>query len=74
MKRVVVIGAGHIGATVARMLGQTGDYDVVLADQSAEALASNPDSLGVSKVSLDVTMGGALEGALTGARAALATL
>jgi saccharopine dehydrogenase-like NADP-dependent oxidoreductase len=47
---------------------------VVLADQSAEALASNPDSLGVSKVSLDVTLGGALEGALAGAWAVISAL
>ena len=39
MKDVVVIGAGKIGATVAGLLAQTGDYQVTLADRSAEVLA-----------------------------------
>jgi hypothetical protein len=38
MKDVVVIGAGKIGATVARLLASTGDYQVTLADRSPEAL------------------------------------
>src|ERR1700730_307967 len=38
MKEVVVIGAGKIGATVAGLLAATGDYQVTLADRSAEAL------------------------------------
>jgi saccharopine dehydrogenase-like NADP-dependent oxidoreductase len=36
MKDVVVIGAGKIGATVARLLASTDDYRVTLADRSAE--------------------------------------
>jgi saccharopine dehydrogenase-like NADP-dependent oxidoreductase len=38
MKDVVVIGAGKIGATVARALASTGDYQVTLADRSPEVL------------------------------------
>jgi saccharopine dehydrogenase-like NADP-dependent oxidoreductase len=38
MKDVVVIGAGKIGATVARSLASTGDYQVTLADRSPEVL------------------------------------
>jgi saccharopine dehydrogenase-like NADP-dependent oxidoreductase len=38
MKDVVVIGAGKIGATVARLLASTGDYQVTLADRSPDVL------------------------------------
>ena len=38
MKDVVVIGAGKIGATIAGLLAATGDYQVTLADRSAEVL------------------------------------
>ena len=38
MKDVIVIGAGKIGATVARALVSTGDYQVTLADRSPEVL------------------------------------
>ncbi|HEY6258851.1 MAG TPA: saccharopine dehydrogenase family protein [Xanthobacteraceae bacterium] len=38
MKDVVVIGAGKIGATVAGLLAQTGDYQVTLADRSGDVL------------------------------------
>ena len=40
MKSVVVIGAGKIGTTVAGLLASTGDYQVTLANRSAEAHAS----------------------------------
>ena len=38
MKDVVVIGAGKIGAAVARLLASTGDYQVTLADRSPDVL------------------------------------
>jgi len=38
MKDVVVIGAGKIGATVAGLLATTEDYQVTLADRSADVL------------------------------------
>lgn len=38
MKRVVVLGAGKIGATIADLLAGSGDYDVVVADASELAL------------------------------------
>ena len=37
--RTVLLGAGHIGQTIARLLGRTGDYEVTVVDRSAEALA-----------------------------------
>ena len=38
MKEIVVIGAGKVGSTVARLLAPTGDYRVTLADLSPEIL------------------------------------
>ncbi|MBS9721158.1 saccharopine dehydrogenase family protein [Tianweitania sp. BSSL-BM11] len=35
MKKVVVVGAGNIGSTIAAMLAETGDYAVVLCDSNA---------------------------------------
>ena len=35
MKNVVIIGAGKIGSTIARLLSHSGDYQVVVADRSA---------------------------------------
>jgi len=37
--RTVLLGAGHIGQTIARLLGRCGDYEVTVVDRSAEALA-----------------------------------
>lgn len=37
--RLVLLGAGHIGQTIARLLGRSGDYQVTVVDRSAEALA-----------------------------------
>ena len=40
MKDIVVIGAGKIGACVAGLLAQTGDYQVTLVDRSPEVLGN----------------------------------
>jgi len=37
--RITLLGAGHIGQTIARLLGDSGDYDVVVVDRSEQALA-----------------------------------
>ncbi len=37
--RTVLLGAGHIGQTIARLLGRCGDHEVTVVDRSAEALA-----------------------------------
>jgi saccharopine dehydrogenase-like NADP-dependent oxidoreductase len=39
MKDVVVIGAGKIGSTVARLLAATSEYQVTLVDRSADAFS-----------------------------------
>ena len=40
MKDVVVIGAGHIGSTIAAFLSAVGDYRITVTDRSADALAA----------------------------------
>ena len=37
--RIALLGAGHIGQTIARLLGRSGDYEVTVIDRSPEALA-----------------------------------
>ena len=39
MHKAAVIGAGKIGSTIASLLAGSGDYEVLVIDQSAEALA-----------------------------------
>jgi len=39
MRKAAVVGAGKIGSTVASLLAGSGDYEVLVVDQSAEALA-----------------------------------
>jgi saccharopine dehydrogenase-like NADP-dependent oxidoreductase len=36
--RITLLGAGHIGQTIARLLSSSGDYEVTVVDRSAEAL------------------------------------
>ena len=38
MRKVIVLGAGKIGSTIADLLGGSGDYQVVVADHSQTAL------------------------------------
>src|SRR6478609_10461819 len=45
MRKVAVVGAGKIGSTIVDLLTGSGAYEVVVVDQSAEALAGlNPRS------------------------------
>ncbi len=36
--RITLLGAGHIGQTIARLLSHTGDYEVTVVDRAASAL------------------------------------
>ena len=38
MRKAAVVGAGKIGSTIASLLAGSGDYEVLVIDQSAEAL------------------------------------
>ena len=37
--RITLLGAGHIGQTIAHLLGHSGDYEVTVVDRCPEALA-----------------------------------
>jgi saccharopine dehydrogenase-like NADP-dependent oxidoreductase len=71
MKDVVVIGAGHIGSTIAAFLSATGDYQVTVADHSAQALALLGVLPGVEHKVVDVSNGPALTALLKGKFAVL---
>jgi len=71
MKDVVVIGAGHIGSTIATLLSETGDYRVTVADQSAAQLAELGARERVEHRVLNVTDADALRALLVGKFAVL---
>ncbi len=71
MKHVVVIGAGHIGSTIASLLSETGDYRITVADHSPEQLAALGDQARVDHAVLEVTDGPALRALLSGKFAVL---
>lgn len=54
MKRVVVLGAGKIGTSIAKLLVECGDYQVTLADAQQQALDRLADHFAVYKKVLDV--------------------
>lgn len=63
---VCVLGAGKIGASIAKLLHETGDYQVLLGDFSQEALDSVRETTPVETVRLDVTNSGEVKQALDG--------
>jgi saccharopine dehydrogenase-like NADP-dependent oxidoreductase len=66
MKDILVIGAGKIGTTVARLLRAGGDYAVSIADNAQEALDGVSRSGDARPVKVDLTDGAALEAAARG--------
>jgi saccharopine dehydrogenase-like NADP-dependent oxidoreductase len=66
MKRVAIVGAGHIGSTIAALLVGSGDYEVVVIDRDAAALKSIVTSARLSTMAVDAAKPGALRDALTG--------
>ncbi len=63
--RIALLGAGHIGQTIATWLSATGDYQVTVIDRSAEAL-SKLSHLPIRTLGIDTTDATALRGALQG--------
>jgi saccharopine dehydrogenase-like NADP-dependent oxidoreductase len=53
MRRIVVVGAGEIGAVIAGMLDTAGDYRVSVVDRSAERLAGLTASPAVRRIEAD---------------------
>jgi saccharopine dehydrogenase-like NADP-dependent oxidoreductase len=71
MKDIVVVGAGKIGRIVARMLAETGDYAVTLADRDATALARATQGTAIAAAPVDIADAAALAGLLAGRFAAI---
>lgn len=71
MKKIMVVGAGKIGSTIAALLGASQDYAVTVVDASQAALAGIKASGGVQVKVLDVTDPVALRAALEGQFAVL---
>jgi len=70
MYRVMILGAGKIGATIAKFLHYSGDYDVMVADLNKELLG-HLVGLGINTKSIDVTDVETLTDALKGFDAAV---
>ncbi|MER8390931.1 saccharopine dehydrogenase family protein [Mesorhizobium sp. M1340] len=71
MEDVVVIGSGKIGSTMARLLADTGDYNVTVVDRSAEQLAEIQTGSALSTANLDIADEAALAAQLSGKFAVL---
>lgn len=61
MHRVLLLGAGKIGRMIAKLLSQTGDYDVVVGDVSEPALDRIHRQSGVATRVIDARDRAALE-------------
>ncbi|MFZ3155118.1 saccharopine dehydrogenase C-terminal domain-containing protein [Pseudomonas sp.] len=57
---VLLLGAGHIGYTIAQLLHNSGDYNVLVADRDAASLRAIAE-LGIATRELDSADGAALE-------------
>jgi len=55
MHRVLLLGAGKIGRMIAKLLVESGDYDVLVADHEQAALARIKRQSNVATVPLDAT-------------------
>ncbi|YBV98290.1 saccharopine dehydrogenase family protein [Phyllobacteriaceae bacterium JZ32] len=71
MKEIVVVGAGKIGATIADLLGNTGDYSVTVIDRSQGQLDALEAGAAVGKQRVDIEDEGALKAVLSGKFAVL---
>jgi saccharopine dehydrogenase-like NADP-dependent oxidoreductase len=71
--RLVLLGAGHIGQTIARLLADSGDYQVTVVDRSAEAL-KHITGAGVTTVQADTSDPAALLKVLRGQQAVVNAL
>ena len=70
---VLLLGAGHIGYTIAQLLHNSGDYRVVVADRDAASLSAIAE-LGIATLELDSADGVALEQAMANQDAVLNAL
>jgi len=66
MRRVLLLGAGKIGGAIAKLLGNTGEYDVLVGDIDAAALKRIAKAADVDTRKLDVSSLPALRRAMKG--------
>lgn len=71
MKSVAIVGAGHIGSTIASLLGGAGDYEVVVLDRNQAALSGVRQGARVTTRAADVGNPADLREALKGAYAVI---
>ncbi|MEO0586138.1 MAG: saccharopine dehydrogenase C-terminal domain-containing protein [Planctomycetota bacterium] len=71
MQSVVVLGAGKVGGTIARLLASTGDYTVRVGDAFEPAVQRMKDEFGIDGQVVDASDKAALVKMLTGADAVL---
>ena len=69
--KIVIVGAGKIGATIADMLAGTGDYRVTVVDRSQAQLDALEVGANIATRQLDIGQDGALESVLAGKFAVL---
>lgn len=62
--KVLIVGAGSVGATIAQLLHRTGDYDVAIADRDEQRLAHIAN--GLPAIALMATDSNAVLAALRG--------
>jgi saccharopine dehydrogenase-like NADP-dependent oxidoreductase len=72
--RVLILGGGTIGSTIAAMLAGSGDYRVTVADRDAGALARVGRRRGIERRAVDVTDPAALRTAAEGHDAVVSAL
>ncbi len=73
MTKVLVVGAGKIGVSIARVLTESGDYQVTLGEGMAEPVTARGLG-GVEYTVLDVNDAGALRRALGGVEVVISAL
>src|SRR5947208_13806614 len=66
MQRVLLVGAGKIGGTIASFLSRGGGYDVLVADADESSLRRVADAAGVETVKLSADDPAALHKAASG--------
>ncbi len=74
MKKILLIGAGKIGSTIAAMLDAAKDFSITVADASPAALAAIKTGPRVQVKTLDITDTAALSAALKGQFAVMSAL
>ena len=71
MKRIVVVGAGNIGSTIASMLADAGDYEVVVCDRDATRFDMIEKHAAIATRVIDITDADAMRSLLEGCFAVL---